>query len=75
MRSQTSSFVVSVKLYLSKSIENRLEKSFRIVDSAYNEIINFGLKHVEAMKRNAYYREISEARRSAIAGIVTLKKI
>lgn len=74
MRSQTSSFVVSVKLYLSKSIENRLEKSFRIVDSAYNEIISFGLKRVEAMKRNAYYREILEARHSAIAGIVTLKK-
>ena len=42
MRAQTPSYVVSVKLHLPKQIENRLEKSFRIVNSAYNEIISLG---------------------------------
>ena len=37
MRAQTPSYVVSVKLQLSEQIENRLEKSFRISNSAYNE--------------------------------------
>ena len=74
MRAQTPSYVVSVKLQLSEQIENRLEKSFRISNSAYNEGISFGLKRFEAMKRNPYYQELLEARRLAKAGIDKLKK-
>ena len=74
MRAQTPSYVVSVKLHLPKQIENRLEKSFRISNSAYNETISFGLKRFEAMKRNPYYQELLEARRLAKAGINKLKK-
>lgn len=74
MRAQTPSYVVSVKLHLPKQIENRLEKSFRIVNSAYNEIISLGLKRFEAMKRNPYYQELLEARRLAKTGIDKLKK-
>ena len=74
MRAQTPSFVVSVKLHLPKQIENRLEKSFRISNSVYNEGISFGLKRFEAMKRNSYYQELLEARRVAKAGIDKLKK-
>ena len=74
MRAQTPSYVVSVKLYLPESIENRLEKSFRISNSAYNEGISLGLKRFEAMKRNLYYQELLEARRLAKAGIDKLKK-
>lgn len=44
MRAQTPSYVVSVKLKLSESIENHLEKSFNIANSAYNEALSFGLK-------------------------------
>ena len=44
MRAQTPSFVVSVKLLLPESIQNHLEKSFRIVNSAYNEVLGFGLR-------------------------------
>ena len=62
MRAQTPSYVVSVKLHLPESIENRLEKSFRISNSAYNEIISLGLKRFEAMRRNSYYQELLEAR-------------
>ena len=74
MQAQTPSYVVSVKLHLPKQIENRLEKSFRISNSAYNEGISVGLKRFEAMKRNPYYQELLEARRVAIAGIAKLKK-
>ena len=74
MRAQTSSYVVSVKLHLPKQIENRLEKSFHISNSAYNEGISFGFKRFEAMKRNPYYQELLEARRLAKAGIDKLKK-
>ena len=74
MRAQTSSYVVSVKLKLSESIENHLEKSFNIVNSAYNEALSFGLKRFEALKRNSYYQELLEARRVAIAGKTALKK-
>lgn len=74
MRAQTPSYTVSVKLHLPESIENRLEKSFRISNSAYNEGISFGLKRFEAMKRNPYYQELLEARRVAKAGIDKLKK-
>ena len=74
MRTQTPSFVVSVKLHLPKSIENRLEKSFHISNSAYNEGISLGLKRFEAMKRNPYYQELLKAKRLAKAGIDKLKK-
>ena len=74
MRAQTPSYVVSVKLHLPKQIKNRLEKSFRISNSAYNEIISLGLKRFEAIKRNHYYQELLEARRLANAGIDKLKK-
>ena len=74
MRAQTPSYVVSVKLHLPKQIENRLEKSFHISNSAYNEGISFGLKRFEAMKRNPYYQELLKARRLAKAGIDKLKK-
>lgn len=74
MRAQTPSYVVSVKLHLPKQIENRLEKSFRISNSAYNEIISLGLKRFEAMKRNPYYQELLEARRLAKVGVAKLKK-
>lgn len=74
MRAQTPSFVVSVKLHLPKQIENHLEKSFHISNSAYNEGISLGLKRFEALKRNPYYQELLEARRLAKAGIDKLKK-
>ena len=74
MRTQTSSYVISVKLHLPKQIENRLEKSFRISNSAYNEGLSLGLKRFEAMKRNPYYQELLEARHLAEAGIDKLKK-
>ena len=74
MRVQTSSYVISVKLHLPRQIENRLEKSFRISNSAYNEGISHGLKRFEAMKRNPYYQELLEARRLVKAGIDKLEK-
>ena len=74
MRAQISSYVVSTKVHLPESIANRLEKSFRISNSAYNEGISFGLKRFEAMKRNPYYQELLEARRLAKVGIAKLKK-
>ena len=52
MRAQTSSYVVSVKLKLPDSVEQRLEKTFRIVTSAYNEALSFGLRRFEALKQN-----------------------
>ena len=53
MRAQTPSYIVSVKLHLPKQIENHLEKSFHISNSAYNEGISFGLKRFEAMKKKS----------------------
>lgn len=50
MRAQTPSYVVSTKVLLSESIIKRLEKSFRISNSAYNEVLSFGLKRFEALK-------------------------
>ena len=67
MRAQTPSFVVSVKLLLPESIQNHLEKSFRIVNSAYNEALGFGLRRFEAMKQNPSYQELLEARRVLLA--------
>ena len=74
MRAQTPSYVVLVKLHLPEPIENRLEKSFHISNSVYNEGISLGLKRFEALKRNPYYRELLEAKRLAKTGIDKLKK-
>ena len=63
MRAQTPSFVVSAKLLLPESVQNYLEKSFRIVNSAYNEALGFGLRKFEAMKQNPTYQELLETRR------------
>ena len=64
MRAQTSSYVVSVKLKLTESVENRLEKTFRIASSAYNEALNFGLRRLEALKQNSRYQDLLELRRN-----------
>lgn len=63
MRAQTSSYVVSVKLKLTEHVERRLEKSFHIVNSAYNEALRFGLRRFEAMKQNKQYQKLLELRR------------
>ena len=63
MREQTASFVVQTKLKLSTSVENHLEKSFRIAASAYNEALGFGLKRFKALKQNPLYQELLEKRR------------
>ena len=67
MRAQTPSFVVSVKLLLPEQVQNHLEKSFRIANSAYNEALSFGLRRFEAMKQNHSYQEFLEARRKLFA--------
>lgn len=64
MRARTSSYVVSVKLKLTKSIENRLEKTFCVTSSAYNEALGFGLRRFEALKQNSRYQELLELRRN-----------
>ena len=64
MRAQTSSYVVSVKLKLTESVENRLEKTFRVASSAYNEALGFGLRRFEALKQNSKYQELLELRRN-----------
>lgn len=64
MRARTPSYVVSVKLKLNESVENRLEKTFRIVASAYNEALSFGLRRFEALKQNSRYQELLELRRN-----------
>ena len=64
MRAQTSSYVVSVKLKLTESIENRLEKSFRVASSAYNEALSFGLRRFEKLKQNSRYQELLELRKN-----------
>ncbi len=63
MRAQTASFVVQTKLKLSTSVENHLEKSFRIAASAYNEALSFGLRRFKALKQNSFYQELLEKRR------------
>ena len=65
MRAQTASFVVQTKLKLPTSVENYLEKSFRIAASAYNEALGFGLRRFKALKQNSLYRELLEQRRDA----------
>ena len=65
MRAQTPSYVVSVKLRLPETVENQLEKSFHIVNSAYNEALSFGLRRFEFMKQNPTYQELLEYRRIA----------
>lgn len=74
MRVQTSSYVVLTKVQLPGSIAKRLEKSFRISNSAYNEALSFGLKRFEALKRNSEYQELLEARRPAVEKLAALKK-
>ena len=63
MRAKTSSYVVSVKLKLTESIERRLEKSFRIAASAYNEALSFGLRRFEILKQNKQYQDLLYALR------------
>ena len=60
MRAQTSSYVVSVKLKLTESVKNRLEKTFRVTSSAYNEALSFGLRRFESLKQNSRYQELLE---------------
>ena len=74
MRAQTPSYVVSTKVLLSESIIKRLEKSFRISNSAYNDALSFGLKHFEVLKQNSEYQELLEARRPAVEKLAALKK-
>ena len=64
MRAQTSSYVVSVKLKLTKSVENRLEKTFFVTSSAYNEALSFGLHRLEDLKQNSRYQDLLELRRN-----------
>ena len=64
MRAQTSSYVVSVKLKLTESVKNRLEKTFRITSSAYNEALSFGLRRFEDLKQNSRYQELLELRKN-----------
>ena len=74
MRAQTPSFVVSVKLKLTESIKNHLEKSFNVANSAYNEVLSFGLKRFDAIKQNSDYQNLLEARRITLVSITALKK-
>lgn len=74
MRAQISSYVVPTKVQLPESITKLLEKSFRISNSAYNEVLSFGLKRFEALKQNSYYQELLEALRLARKGIAQLEK-
>lgn len=74
MRAQTPSYVVSTKIHLPESIAKRLEKSFNIANSAYNEALSFGLKRFEVLKQNSYYQELLEARRLAVVKMDVLKK-
>ena len=74
MRASTPSFVVSVKVHLPEQMENHLEKSFNIANSAYNEAIGLGLRKIKAMRANPRYRELLEARRSLAESIKRLKK-
>lgn len=64
MRAQTSSYVVSVKLKLTESVENRMETTFRVTSSAYNEALSFGLRRLEDLKQNSRYQELLELRKN-----------
>ena len=66
MKAQTPSYVASVKLRLPETVENHLEKSFHIVNSAYNEALSFGLRRFEALKQNPTYQELLESRRELL---------
>ena len=74
MRASTPSFVVSVKVHLPEQVENHLEKSFNIANSAYNEALGLGLRRLKAMRANPRYQELLEARRSLAKGFERLKK-
>ena len=74
MRASTPSFAVSVKVHLSEQIENHLEKSFNITNSAYNEALGLGLRRLKAMRANPRYQELLEARRSLAKSLDRLKK-
>ena len=74
MRASTPSFVVSVKAHLPEQIENHLEKSFNIANSAYNEALCLGLRRLKAMRANPRYQELLEARQSLAKSIKQLKK-
>ena len=74
MRAQTPSYVVSTKIHLPESIAKRLEKSFNIANSAYNEALSFGLKRFEVLKQNSYYQELLETRRLTVVKMDVLKK-
>ena len=74
MRASTPSFVVSVKVHLPKQIENHLEKSFNITNSAYNEALGLGLRRIKAMRANPRYQEFLETHRSLAESIKRLKK-
>ena len=74
MRASTPSFVVSVKVHLPKQMENHLEKSFNIANSAYNEVLGLGLRRIKVMRANPRYQELLEARRSLAESTQRLKK-
>ena len=74
MRASTPSFVVSVKVHLPEQIENHLEKSFNIANSAYNEVLGLGLRRIKAMRANPRYQELLEARQSLAKSTQRLKK-
>lgn len=74
MRASTPSFVVSVKVHLPEQIENHLEKSFNIANSAYNEALGLGLRRLKVMRANPRYQELLEARRSLAESTQRLKK-
>ena len=74
MRASTPSFVVSVKVHLPEQIENHLEKSFNIANSAYNEALGLGLRRIKAMRAIPRYQELLEARRTLAESIKRLKK-
>ena len=74
MRAPTPSFVVSVKVHLPEQMENHLEKSFNIANSAYNEALGLGLRRIKAMRNNPRYQELLDARRSLAKGFERLKK-
>ena len=74
MRASTPSFVVSVKVHLPEQIENHLEKSFNIANSAYNEVLGLGLRRLKVMRANPRYQELLESRRSLAKSTQQLKK-
>lgn len=75
MRASTPSFVVSVKMHLPEQIENHLEKSFNIANSAYNEALGLGLRRLKMMRANPRYQELLEARQSLVKSTQRLKSL